>query len=93
MTGRRVTIEYVLIGGVNDSAVCAKDLAYYLSDLNCNINLIIYNPVDGDEFKRPQKEDIYKFKYLLEVAGKKVTIRLERGLDIDAACGQLSGKV
>ena len=93
MTGRRVTIEYVLIGGVNDSAVCAKDLAYYLSDLNCNINLIVYNPVEGDEFKRPKKDDIYKFKYLLEVAGKKVTIRLERGLDIDAACGQLSGKV
>lgn len=91
-TGRRVTIEYILIGGLNDSAQCAKDLAYYLSDLNCNINLIIYNPVEGDAFKRPKKEDIYKFKYLLETAGKKVTIRLERGLDIDAACGQLSGK-
>lgn len=93
MTGRRVTIEYILIGGLNDSPQCAKDLAYYLSDLNCNINLIIYNPVEGDSFKRPKKEDIYKFKYLLETAGKKVTIRLERGLDIDAACGQLSGKV
>lgn len=92
MTGRRVTIEYILIGGLNDSPQCAKDLAYYLSDLNCNINLIIYNPVEGDSFKRPKKEDIYKFKYLLETAGKKVTIRLERGLDIDAACGQLSGK-
>jgi len=91
-TGRRVTIEYILIGGLNDSPQCAKDLAYYLSDLNCNINLIIYNPVEGDAFKRPRKEDIYKFKYLLETAGKKVTIRLERGLDIDAACGQLSGK-
>ena len=92
MTGRRVTIEYILIGGLNDSPQCAKDLAYYLSDLNCNINLIIYNPVEGDSFKRPHKQDIYKFKYLLETAGKKVTIRLERGLDIDAACGQLSGK-
>ena len=91
-TGRRVTIEYILIGGLNDSPQCAKELAYYLDDLNCNINLIIYNPVEGDEFKRPKKEDIYKFKYLLETAGKKVTIRLERGLDIDAACGQLSGK-
>lgn len=91
-TGRRITIEYTLIGGINDTPQCAKDLAYYLSDLNCNINLIIYNPVMGDKFKRPKKEDIYKFKYLLETAGKKVTIRLERGLDIDAACGQLSGK-
>lgn len=92
-TGRRVTIEYILIGGLNDSAQCARDLAYYLDDLNCNINLIIYNPVAGDSFKRPKKDDIYKFKYLLETAGKKVTIRLERGLDIDAACGQLSGKI
>ena len=91
-TGRRVTIEYVLIGEVNDTPQCAKDLAYYLDDLNCNINLIIYNPVEGDPFKRPKKDNIYKFKYLLEAAGKKVTIRLERGLDIDAACGQLSGK-
>ena len=92
-TGRRVTIEYILIGGLNDTPQCAKDLAYYLDDLNCNINLIVYNPVEGDSFKRPKKDDIYKFKYLLEAAGKKVTIRLERGLDIDAACGQLSGKV
>ncbi len=92
-TGRRVTIEYILIGGLNDTPQCAKELAYYLDNLNCNINLIVYNPVEGDEFKRPKKEDIYKFKYLLETAGKKVTIRLERGLDIDAACGQLSGKV
>ena len=91
-TGRRVTIEYILIGGLNDTPQCAKDLAYYLDDLNCNINLIVYNPVEGDSFKRPKKDDIYKFKYLLEAAGKKVTIRLERGLDIDAACGQLSGK-
>ena len=91
-TGRRVTIEYILIGGLNDSPECAKKLAYYLSDLNCNINLIVYNPIAGDSFKRPKKDDIYKFKYLLEAAGKKVTIRLERGLDIDAACGQLSGK-
>ena len=91
-TGRRVTIEYILIGGLNDTPQCAKDLAYYLDNLNCNINLIVYNPVAGDSFKRPKKEDIYKFKYLLETAGKKVTIRLERGLDIDAACGQLSGK-
>lgn len=91
-TGRRVTIEYILIGGLNDTPQCARELAYYLDDLNCNINLIVYNPVEGDSFKRPRKEDIYKFKYLLETAGKKVTIRLERGLDIDAACGQLSGK-
>ena len=54
--------------------------------------MIIYNPVLGDKFKRPEKINIQKFKYILEQTGKKVTIRLERGADIDAACGQLSGK-
>ena len=58
------------------------------------INLIPYNPVDdGNGFKKPIKKDMLKFKYLLEASGKKVTIRLERGADIDAACGQLAGKL
>ena len=91
-TSRRISFEYALMKGVNDTPECAKELAYYLSDLNCNINLIVYNPVMGDKYKRPKKDDIHKFKFLLEAAGKKVTIRLERGLDIDAACGQLRAK-
>ena len=57
-----------------------------------DINLIIYNPNDKDTFEKPDKADIQKFKYILEQSGKKVTIRLERGSDIDAACGQLSNK-
>ena len=91
-TGRRVTIEYILIGGLNDSIECAKNLVKFLKNLKCNINFIIYNPCQGDDFKRPEKSDVIKFKYIVESAGIKATIRLERGLDIDAACGQLTGK-
>ena len=91
-TKDRVTIEYILIGGFNDSLECARELINYLKDLKCNINLIPYNPVKGDKFRKPNKNDMLKFKYLLEQSGKKVTIRLERGADIDAACGQLAGK-
>jgi 23S rRNA (adenine2503-C2)-methyltransferase len=63
-----------------------------LKDIHCNINIIPYNPVCDDEFKKPDKDSIYKFKYILEQSGKKTTVRLERGADIDAACGQLAGK-
>lgn len=91
-TGRRITIEYTLIKGFNDTLDCAKKLAKLLIGLKANINLIIYNPNDKDTFEKPDKADIQKFKYILEQSGKKVTIRLERGSDIDAACGQLSNK-
>ena len=92
-TGRRITIEYILIHGFNDTPQVAKELAYFLKDLKCNINLIPYNSVIENDFKKPSGTDIMKFKYLLEHSGKKVTVRLERGADIDAACGQLRGKV
>lgn len=92
-TGRRITIEYTLIKGFNDTTECAKELAKLLIGLKANINLIIYNPNDKDTFEKPTIESIQKFKYILEQSGKKVTIRLERGSDIDAACGQLSNKM
>lgn len=92
-TGRRITIEYTLIKGFNDTTECAKELAKLLIGLKANINLILYNPNDKDTFEKPTKESIQKFKYILEQSGKKVTIRLERGSDIDAACGQLSNKM
>lgn len=91
-TGRRITIEYLLIKDLNDTVESAKELANYLSDIKCNINLIPYNPTAKNDYQRPSNNSIMKFKYLLEHSGKKVTIRLERGADIDAACGQLSGK-
>lgn len=97
-TGKRVTLEYVLIGKLNDTKECAAELAHFMKDLKCNVNLIPYNPVDvkegtGAAFQKPDKKDIMKFKYILEASGKKVTVRLERGADIDAACGQLKGRV
>ena len=91
-TGRRITIEYILIHNFNDTPKVAAELAYYLKDLKCNINLIPYNSVIENDYKKPNQTDIMKFKYLLEHSGKKVTVRLERGADIDAACGQLRGK-
>lgn len=92
-TGRRITIEYLLIKDLNDTVEAAKELAYYLYDIKCNINLIPYNPTAKNDYQRPSNNSIMKFKYLLEHSGKKVTVRLERGADIDAACGQLRGKV
>jgi 23S rRNA (adenine2503-C2)-methyltransferase len=91
-TGRRVTIEYVLIDNVNDRPEHANELIFLLKDLNCNINLIPYNAID-EELKPPSKERVDEFRRILENSPKKVTVRLERGADILAACGQLSGSV
>jgi len=91
-TGNRITIEYILIHSLNDTSKAAKELAMYLKDIKCNVNLIPYNPVVENDYQKPFGGDIMKFKYILEHSGKKVTVRLERGADIDAACGQLRGK-
>ncbi len=92
-SGKRVTLEYVLIGSLTDTKEMALKLCEYISDLKCNINLIPYNPIGVDKYKKPNKKDVMIFKYLLESQGKKVTVRLERGADIDAACGQLAGRI
>lgn len=91
-TGDRVTIEYVLLGKYNDTKESAFELAKFISDIKCNVNLIPYNEVLNTKYQKPERKDIMTFKYLLEASGKKVTVRLERGSDIDAACGQLAGK-
>jgi 23S rRNA (adenine2503-C2)-methyltransferase len=89
---RRVTIEYVLIKDINDSLSEAKKLNTLLKDLHCNINLIPYNVIDPSaEYKSPEDDQVKMFKYILELSGKKVTVRLKRGNDIAAACGQLTG--
>ena len=92
-TGRRITIEYLLINDLNDTLQSAKELVSYLHDLKCNVNLIPYNSTEKNDYQKPSNNSIMRFKSLLEQSGKKVTVRLERGADIDAACGQLSGKV
>jgi len=91
-TGRRITIEYLLIKDLNDTIESAKQLAAYLKDIKCNINLIPYNPTEKNDYQRPETSSVMRFKALMEHSGKKVTVRLERGADIDAACGQLHGK-
>jgi len=92
-TGRRITIEYVLIRDLNDSTEIAKQTANLLKDIKCNVNLIPYNSIGNKLYKKPTNTATMKFKYVLEHSGKKVTIRLERGSDIDAACGQLNSRV
>lgn len=92
-TGRRITIEYLMIKDLNDTLESAKQLVEYLRDIKCNINLIPYNPTEKNDYQKPSNNSIMRFKSLLEQSGKKVTVRLERGADIDAACGQLRGKV
>lgn len=88
-TGRQVSFEYVLLDGVNDSAEQARELTELLRGLNATVNLIAYNEVAGVEFSAPSRVVCESFKKVLEDAGVKVTLRQERGGDIDAACGQL----
>jgi 23S rRNA (adenine2503-C2)-methyltransferase len=92
-TGRRVTIEYVLLAGLTDLPELARQLADLLKDLHCNVNLIPYNEAGhnngGPSYRRPPLKTQLQFKRIAESSGKTVTIRLERGTDIDAACGQL----
>ena len=76
-TGRRITIEYLLIKDLNDTIDSAKQLAHYLKDIKCNINLIPYNPTEKNDYKRPSNNSIMKFKSLMEHSGKKVTVRLK----------------
>ena len=92
-TGRRLTFEYALLEDINDSAIDARALADLVRDLPfpCLINLIPYNETRG-EFKRPSKKRIEAFKKIAERSGQKVTVRVNLGNDIDAACGQLASK-
>lgn len=88
-TKRRITFEYSMIRGVNDSVEQAVELAGRLRGLNCHINLIPLNEVKERSCSRSRQTDIERFKKILEKQGMNVTIRREMGSDIDAACGQL----
>jgi 23S rRNA (adenine2503-C2)-methyltransferase len=91
--GMRITIEYTLIDGMNDKPEHARGLVKVLSKLPCKINLIPFNPFPGSDFRRSQEGAINKFRDILLKAGFVATVRKTRGDDIDAACGQLVGKV
>jgi 23S rRNA (adenine2503-C2)-methyltransferase len=91
-TGREVTLEYILLAGVNDRPEHARQLAGLCKTLRANVNLIRYNEVAGLPFGRPQAEDVVNFQNILRNAGVNAHVRKSRGRDIDAACGQLRRK-
>lgn len=88
-TGRRVSFEYSLVAGQNDTKEDARELSAILSGFPCHVNLIPVNPIKERDYKRADQNSIQKFKVLLEKNSIVVTIRRGMGKDIDAACGQL----
>ncbi|MBN2181990.1 MAG: 23S rRNA (adenine(2503)-C(2))-methyltransferase RlmN [Sedimentisphaerales bacterium] len=88
-TRQRVTFEYVMIKGLNDSAENAKTLVKLVSGIKCHVNLIEYNPHPGCDFAGSGSESIKKFAEVLEYAGIETTMRFKMGRGIKAACGQL----
>ena len=88
-TGREITLEYILLGGVNDQPEHARQLASLARSLRANVNLIRYNEVRDLEFKRPTDNDVRTFQALLRDNNVNAHIRASRGRDIAAACGQL----
>lgn len=93
-TGRRVTFEYVVLGGVNDTPEMAQKLARWCKGWPCHVNLIPWNAVagaslEGMGFGAPKADDLRRFRAILEEAGVATTQRVQRGADVAAACGQL----
>ena len=90
---REVTLEYMLIAGVNDTNVCAEGLARIAQQLRCSVNLIRYNPVPSASYEAPSAAAVRMFAQRLERRGVNVLIRKSRGQEADAACGQLRRRV
>ncbi len=88
-TGRRITFEYSLVGGVNDQEEDARELIRLIQPLNCHVNLIPVNPIKERDYVQSGRQTIVNFKNKLEKSGIVVSIRRELGRDIDGACGQL----
>ena len=91
-TNRRITFEYIMLKGINDSCDCARELSNLIKGLNCYVNLIPYNETENIAFKRSKKMQILAFYDILKKSGINVTIRKEFGGNVDAACGQLRAK-
>lgn len=91
-TGREITLEYILLAGVNDRPEHARELVKVCRSMRANVNLIRYNEVEGLPFGRPKSEDVVNFQDILRDAGVNAHVRKSRGRDIDAACGQLRRK-
>ena len=92
-TGRRLTFEYSLVGGVNDTPEDARELCALVKPLNCHVNLIPVNPIRERDYVQSETKAIQAFKGKLERSGIQVTVRREMGRDIDGACGQLRRRV
>jgi 23S rRNA (adenine2503-C2)-methyltransferase len=92
-TGREITLEYILLAGVNDGAEHAQQLSRLCRNLRVNVNLIRYNEVAGLGFGRPKADDVVSFQEILRANGVNAHVRKSRGRDIDAACGQLRRSV
>ncbi len=89
LTGRRVSFEYILLGGLNDQEIYAEQLSDLVSGFQSHVNLIAYNPIAEEDFKRPSQFSINSFKERLKGKGIAVSVRASRGRDKNAACGQL----
>lgn len=89
---RHITMEYVMLDGVNDSPAQAKELIKILNGIRCKVNLIPFNPFPGTRYKRSSIETIERFSMILKRAGFTTNTRRTRGGDIDGACGQLAGE-
>jgi len=89
LTGRRVTFEYVLLGGLNDAPEHADELAQHLHGFQSHVNLIPYNPIQEVDYQRPDSRRIQSFVWTLQKHRIAVSVRQSRGLAADAACGQL----
>ncbi|MEE1281249.1 MAG: 23S rRNA (adenine(2503)-C(2))-methyltransferase RlmN [Acutalibacteraceae bacterium] len=92
ITNRRITFEYAMIDGVNDSDECAEELAHLVKGMLCHINLIPVNSVNGTAYQKSKKKRLVEFSNILEKNGVTATIRRTLGSDIDASCGQLRRK-
>jgi 23S rRNA (adenine2503-C2)-methyltransferase len=91
-TGREVTLEYILLSGVNDRPEHARQLVRLCRSLRANVNLIRYNEVESLPYRRPKSDDVVTFQTILRNGGVNAHVRKSRGRDIDAACGQLRRK-
>lgn len=91
-TGRRITFEYSLVAGVNDTKEDANELVDLIRGMNCHVNLIPVNPIKERDYKQSNKEQIGQFRAIIEKSGISATVRREMGRDIDGACGQLRRK-
>ena len=89
---KRITFEYILLRGINDSSGAAEDLCELLRGLRCKVNLIPFNPHPGSRYERPDDSEVAGFQEILQSHGLQINVRRPRGDDIQAACGQLQGE-